>query len=67
MFPIKYHDLPSTTQMVLTLWDVYSPRNAIPVGGTTFYLFGKNRYFAIFIDFILFYFYLFVCFICLEY
>lgn len=43
VFPVKYQDLPSTTQMVMTLWDVYSPRNAIPVGGTTFYLFGKNR------------------------
>jgi phosphatidylinositol 3-kinase len=43
VFPMKYQDLPSTTMMVMTLWDVYSPRNAIPVGGTSLYLFGKNR------------------------
>jgi len=44
VFPIKYQDLPATTLMVMTLWDVYSPRNAVAVGGTSFYLFGKNRY-----------------------
>lgn len=43
VFPIKYQDLPATTLMVMTLWDVYSPRNAVAVGGTSFYLFGKNR------------------------
>jgi hypothetical protein len=30
--------------MVITLWDVYSPRKSVPVGGTAFFMFGKNRY-----------------------
>ncbi len=42
-FPIKYKDLPSTAQIAFTIWDIYSPRQCFPIGGTTFYMFGKNR------------------------
>lgn len=40
--PIKYPDLPRHAQVCFTIWDVYGPRKAIPVGGTTVSLFGKH-------------------------
>ncbi|KAG9294695.1 hypothetical protein G9A89_008174 [Geosiphon pyriformis] len=43
VIPIKYRDLPSSAQMALTVWDIQGPRKVIPVGGTTFRLFGKNN------------------------
>ncbi|OCT98906.1 hypothetical protein XELAEV_18011138mg [Xenopus laevis] len=39
--PVKYADLPRNAQVSLTIWDVYGPGKAIPVGGTTVSLFGK--------------------------
>ncbi|XP_056379213.1 phosphatidylinositol 3-kinase catalytic subunit type 3 [Hyla sarda] len=39
--PVKYADLPRTAQVALTIWDVYGPGKAVPVGGTTVSLFGK--------------------------
>uniref|UniRef100_F6ZM84 Phosphatidylinositol 3-kinase catalytic subunit type 3 n=1 Tax=Xenopus tropicalis TaxID=8364 RepID=F6ZM84_XENTR len=39
--PVKYADLPRSAQVALTIWDVYGPGKAIPVGGTTVSLFGK--------------------------
>uniref|UniRef100_A0A8C5UE60 Phosphatidylinositol 3-kinase catalytic subunit type 3 n=1 Tax=Malurus cyaneus samueli TaxID=2593467 RepID=A0A8C5UE60_9PASS len=39
--PVKYPDLPRNAQVALTIWDVYGPGKAIPVGGTTVSLFGK--------------------------
>lgn len=39
--PIKYPDIPRHAQVCFTIWDVYGPRKAIPVGGTTVSLFGK--------------------------
>ena len=42
--PIKYPDLPRHAQVCFTIWDVYGPRKAIPVGGTTVSLFGKHGY-----------------------
>uniref|UniRef100_A0A6Q2YE49 Phosphatidylinositol 3-kinase catalytic subunit type 3 n=1 Tax=Esox lucius TaxID=8010 RepID=A0A6Q2YE49_ESOLU len=39
--PVKYPDLPQSAQVALTVWDVYGPGRAIPVGGTTVTLFGK--------------------------
>lgn len=41
--PLKYRDLPVTAQLALTVWDIYGPRKAVPVGGTTFRLFGKYK------------------------
>ncbi|CAB5217507.1 unnamed protein product [Rhizophagus irregularis] len=41
--PIKFCDLPITAQLVFTVWDIYGPRKAVPVGGTTFRLFGKHN------------------------
>lgn len=40
--PLKYKDLPRTAQVALTIWDVYGPRKALLVGGTTVLLFGKS-------------------------
>ncbi|XP_032277356.1 phosphatidylinositol 3-kinase catalytic subunit type 3 isoform X2 [Halichoerus grypus] len=39
--PVKYPDLPRNAQVALTVWDVYGPGKAVPVGGTTVSLFGK--------------------------
>ncbi|XP_058251296.1 phosphatidylinositol 3-kinase catalytic subunit type 3 isoform X1 [Hemibagrus wyckioides] len=39
--PVKYPDLPQNAQVALTVWDVYGPGRATPVGGTTVTLFGK--------------------------
>lgn len=39
--PVKYPDLPQNAQVALTVWDIYGPGRAIPVGGTTVTLFGK--------------------------
>nr|XP_044990970.1 phosphatidylinositol 3-kinase catalytic subunit type 3 isoform X4 [Jaculus jaculus] len=39
--PVKYPDLPRNAQVALTIWDVYGPGKAVPVGGTTVSLFGR--------------------------
>lgn len=44
--PVKYPDLPRNAQVALTIWDVYGPGKAVPVGGTTVSLFGKYGYTA---------------------
>ncbi|KAK6092919.1 Phosphatidylinositol (PI) 3-kinase [Batrachochytrium dendrobatidis] len=41
--PLKYSNMPATTQLAFTLWDVYAPRKPIAIGGTTFPLFGKSN------------------------
>ncbi|PPQ95727.1 hypothetical protein CVT26_008370 [Gymnopilus dilepis] len=41
-FPIRYCDLPLSSQITFTVWDIAGPRKAIPVGGSTFRLFGKK-------------------------
>lgn len=41
---MKYRDLPLGSQLAFTIWDAYAPRKAIPLGGTTFRLFGKYKY-----------------------
>ncbi|KAG5260736.1 hypothetical protein AALO_G00295900 [Alosa alosa] len=43
--PLKYPDLPQSAQVALTVWDVYGPGRATPVGGTTVTLFGKHGMF----------------------
>ncbi|CAM1330612.1 PIK3C3 (predicted), partial [Pycnogonum litorale] len=40
--PIKFSDLPRNACLALTIWDVLSPRKAVPIGGTTVSLFGKH-------------------------
>ncbi|KAF5326957.1 hypothetical protein D9619_004332 [Psilocybe cf. subviscida] len=40
--PIRYCDLPLSAQITFTVWDIGGPRSAIPVGGSTFRLFGKK-------------------------
>ncbi|PSS34047.1 hypothetical protein PHLCEN_2v1951 [Hermanssonia centrifuga] len=41
-FPIRYCDLPLSSQITFTVWDIAGPRSAVPVGGSTFRLFGKK-------------------------
>ncbi|TFY72459.1 hypothetical protein EVG20_g546 [Dentipellis fragilis] len=41
-FPIRYCDLPLSSQITFTIWDIAGPRAAVPVGGSTFRLFGKK-------------------------
>ncbi|KIO18071.1 hypothetical protein M407DRAFT_226452 [Tulasnella calospora MUT 4182] len=41
-FPVKYCDLPLNSQITFTVWDIANPRTAVPVGGSTFKLFGKK-------------------------
>lgn len=40
--PIRYCDLPLNAQVTFTVWDIAGPRSAVPVGGSTFRLFGKK-------------------------
>ncbi|KAF9453475.1 atypical/PIKK/PI3K protein kinase [Macrolepiota fuliginosa MF-IS2] len=40
--PIRYCDLPLSSQITFTVWDTGGPRTAIPVGGSTLRLFGKK-------------------------
>ncbi|KAI0774997.1 atypical/PIKK/PI3K protein kinase [Trametes elegans] len=40
--PIRYCDLPLNSQITFTVWDIAGPRSAVPVGGTTFKMFGKK-------------------------
>ncbi|KAF9520869.1 hypothetical protein BS47DRAFT_1370322 [Hydnum rufescens UP504] len=40
--PIKYCDLPLSSQITFTVWDISGPRSAAPVGGSTFRLFSKK-------------------------
>lgn len=40
--PIRYCDLPLNSQITFTVWDIAGPRAAVPVGGSTFRLFGKK-------------------------
>ncbi len=40
--PIRYCDLPLSSQITFTVWDIAGPRAAMPVGGTTFRLFSKK-------------------------
>ncbi|KAJ3525845.1 hypothetical protein NMY22_g10404 [Coprinellus aureogranulatus] len=41
-FPIRYCDLPLSSQITFTVWDIAGPRAAVPVGGSTLRLFGKK-------------------------
>ncbi|CAG8435890.1 679_t:CDS:10 [Funneliformis caledonium] len=41
--PVKFRDLPATAQLAFTVWDIYGPRKVVPIGGTTFRLFGKHN------------------------
>ncbi|KAH6564421.1 hypothetical protein BASA62_007901 [Batrachochytrium salamandrivorans] len=41
--PIKYCNLPATSQLSFTLWDIYAPQKPIAIAGTSFPLFGKNK------------------------
>ncbi|ETW79232.1 hypothetical protein HETIRDRAFT_387555 [Heterobasidion irregulare TC 32-1] len=41
-FPIRYCDLPLSSQITFTVWDTSGPRASEPVGGSTFRLFGKK-------------------------
>ncbi|TEB34764.1 phosphatidylinositol 3-kinase [Coprinellus micaceus] len=40
--PFRYCDLPLSSQVTFTVWDIAGPRAAVPVGGSTLRLFGKK-------------------------
>lgn len=40
--PVRFSDLPRHAVVAMTIWDVHSPRKKVPIGGTTFTLFGKH-------------------------
>ena len=41
---MRYPDLPRNAQLAFNIWDVYGPRKAVLVGGTTVSLFGKHGF-----------------------
>ncbi|EGC32235.1 phosphatidylinositol 3-kinase [Dictyostelium purpureum] len=43
IFPLKHQDLPFDTMIVITIWDIYSPTKKVPIGGTSFNVFGMNK------------------------
>lgn len=42
--PVKYCDLPLSSQLAVTVWDLASPGRPVPFGGTTVALFEKDKY-----------------------
>jgi phosphatidylinositol 3-kinase len=45
--PIKYSDLPVSSQLTITIWDSAGPRKQVPVGGTTFAIFNPSDKFVL--------------------
>eukprot|EP00126_Sphaerothecum_destruens_P001154 Sdes_comp13335_c0_seq1m3146 len=41
VFPIQYRDLPRNARLCFTIWQITSPRNVQPLGGTTLEIFRK--------------------------
>jgi phosphatidylinositol 3-kinase len=41
-FPVRYKDIPMSTQIVLTIHDIILPNRKVFVGGTTLPLFGRK-------------------------
>lgn len=41
-FPVRYKDIPLSTQIVLTIHDIILPNKRVFVGGTTLPLFGRK-------------------------
>ncbi|KAF8248095.1 phosphatidylinositol 3-kinase [Wilcoxina mikolae CBS 423.85] len=41
--PMRYCDLPLTSQLAITIWDLAGPLNTVPFGGTTIRLFDKDN------------------------
>jgi hypothetical protein len=42
--PVRYCDLPLSSQLAITLWDLAGPGKLVPFGGTTVALFEKDKY-----------------------
>ena len=42
--PVKYCDLPLSSQLAITVWDLAGPGRPVPFGGTTVALFEKDKY-----------------------
>jgi phosphatidylinositol 3-kinase len=40
--PIKYSDLPVSSQLAITIWDSAGPRKQVPFGGTTYSIFNPS-------------------------
>src|SRR6202044_73328 len=45
--PIKYSDLPVSSQLAITIWDSAGPRKQVPIGGTTFAIFNPSDKFVL--------------------
>ncbi|KAJ3188349.1 Phosphatidylinositol (PI) 3-kinase [Gaertneriomyces sp. JEL0708] len=43
VIPIRYRDLTLSSQLAFTVWDAYAPRKPVPLGGSTFRVFGKHN------------------------
>lgn len=41
--PIQYCDLPLSSQLAITIWDLAGPGKAVPFGGTTVSLFENDK------------------------
>ena len=42
ILPLHYKDLPRNAKLAFTIYDIYGPQKAVPVGGTTISIFGKR-------------------------
>lgn len=40
--PIHFKDIPCNAVLALTIYDIYAPQKAIPIGGTTISIFGQH-------------------------
>ena len=43
-FPIRYCNLPFSSQITFTVWHIAGPRSAVPIGGSASKPFGKKWY-----------------------
>ncbi len=42
ILPIRFKDIPRNAKLAFTIYDIYGPQKAVPVGGTTIAIFGKR-------------------------
>lgn len=43
VIPVRYCDLPLSSQLAITIWDLAGPGKAVPFGGTTVGMFEKDK------------------------
>lgn len=42
--PVRYCNLPLSSQLAITVWDLAGPGKAVPFGGTTVSMFEKDKW-----------------------